>query len=68
MGIGFKEILLILVIVLLIFGSKKIASIGSDLGAAIKGFKKSVKEGETEVDAEKSDKGRVIDAPKEDKK
>ncbi len=69
--IGFKEILVILLIVLLVFGSKKIANIGSDLGAAIKGFKKSVKDGEAEVDAEKNDKaeaGRVIEAKKEDKK
>ena len=69
--IGFKEILVILLIVLLVFGSKKIANIGSDLGAAIKGFKKSIKDGEAEVDAdktEKSDSGRVIEAKKEEKK
>lgn len=69
--IGFKEILVILLIVLLVFGSKKIANIGSDLGAAIKGFKKSIKDGEAEVDAEKNDKadnGRVIEAKKEEKK
>jgi sec-independent protein translocase protein TatA len=69
--IGFKEILVILLIVLLVFGSKKIANIGSDLGAAIKGFKKSIKDGEAEVDADKtenSDSGRVIEAKKEEKK
>lgn len=69
--IGFKEILVILLIVLLVFGSKKIANIGSDLGAAIKGFKKSIKDGEAEADAEKNDKtesGRVIEAKKEEKK
>ena len=68
--IGFKEILVILLIVLLVFGSKKIANIGSDLGAAIKGFKKSMKDGEAEVDAEKNAKpepGRVIDGKKEEK-
>ncbi len=69
--IGFKEILVILVIVLLVFGSKKIANIGSDLGAAIKGFKKSMKDGEADVDAEKTEKpdaGRVIEGKKDDKK
>lgn len=69
--IGFKEILVILLIVLLVFGSKKIANIGSDLGSAIKGFKKSMKDGEAEVDAEKTDKaepGRVIEGKKDDKK
>src|SRR3990167_8716971 len=69
--IGFKEILVILLIVLLVFGSKKIANIGSDLGSAIKGFKKSMKDGEAEVDAEKTDKtetGRGIEGKKDEKK
>jgi sec-independent protein translocase protein TatA len=48
MGIGFKELLIILAIALLIFGAKKIKTIGSDLGAAIRGFKKSMNEGEQE--------------------
>lgn len=47
--IGFKEILVILVIVLLIFGTKKIRSLGGDLGSAIKNFKDSMKDGETEA-------------------
>ncbi|NQD36136.1 twin-arginine translocase TatA/TatE family subunit [Permianibacter sp. IMCC34836] len=66
--IGFKEILVILLIVLLVFGSKKLANIGSDLGAAIKGFKKSMADGEAEHDKEKADKAAAIDAPKDDKK
>jgi sec-independent protein translocase protein TatA len=48
MGIGMKELLIILLVVLLVFGAKKLRSIGSDLGAAVRGFKKSVNEGETE--------------------
>ncbi len=36
------EILLILALVLLIFGGKKIRTLGSDLGAGLKGFKKSM--------------------------
>lgn len=56
MGIGIKELLVILVIILLLFGTKRLKSLGSDLGSAIKGFKKSMadedqalqhKEGET---------------------
>jgi len=69
--IGFKEILVILLIVLLVFGSKKIANIGSDLGAAIKGFKKSIKDGEAEVDADKaakSEAGRAIEGKKDEQK
>ncbi len=44
MGIGFRELLVILVIVLLVFGAKKLKTIGSDLGAAVRGFKKSMNE------------------------
>ena len=38
------EILLILLVLLLLFGSKKIRTLGSDLGAGLKGFKKSLKD------------------------
>ena len=38
------EILLILALVLLIFGGKKIRTLGSDLGAGLKGFMKSMKD------------------------
>lgn len=48
MGIGFRELLIILVIALLIFGAKRLRTIGSDLGAAVKGFKKSMNEGEND--------------------
>jgi sec-independent protein translocase protein TatA len=48
MGIGFKELLIILAIALLIFGAKRLRTIGSDLGGAIKGFKKAMDEGETD--------------------
>ena len=41
-GFGMPELLVILVIVLLMFGPKRIKSIGSDLGSAIKGFRKAV--------------------------
>jgi sec-independent protein translocase protein TatA len=44
MGIGFKELLIILAIALLIFGAKRLKTIGSDLGGAVKGFKKAMEE------------------------
>jgi sec-independent protein translocase protein TatA len=44
MGIGLKELLIILVIIVLLFGTKKLKSLGTDLGSAIKGFKKSMGE------------------------
>jgi sec-independent protein translocase protein TatA len=42
MGLGWQELLIVLVIVALIFGTKKLRGIGSDLGGAVKGFKESV--------------------------
>jgi sec-independent protein translocase protein TatA len=50
MGIGFRELLIILLIALLIFGGKKLRTIGSDLGAAVRGFKKSMDDGEKQQD------------------
>jgi sec-independent protein translocase protein TatA len=43
-----KMLLVILVIALVVFGTKRLRSIGSDLGAAVKGFKQAMNEGETE--------------------
>ena len=42
MGFGWQELLIILVIVALIFGTKKLRYIGSDVGGAVKGFKDSM--------------------------
>ena len=39
---GWQELLIILVIIAIIFGTKKLRNIGSDLGGAVKGFKDSV--------------------------
>ncbi len=43
-GIGIWQLLIILVLVILIFGTKKLKNVGGDLGGAIKNFKKSMKE------------------------
>ena len=43
-----KMLLVILLIALVIFGTKRLRSIGSDLGAAVKGFKQSMSDGESE--------------------
>ncbi len=48
MGIGIKELLVILVIAIVVFGTKKLRNIGSDLGGAIKNFRSAVKEGEAD--------------------
>lgn len=49
-GIGIWQLVIIAVIVILLFGTKKLRNIGTDLGSAVKGFKKSV----TDDVAEKS--------------
>jgi len=46
MGISIWQLLIILVIVILLFGTKRLRSLGSDLGSAIKSFRSAVKEGE----------------------
>jgi len=45
--------LIVLVVVLLIFGTKKLRNIGQDLGGAVKGFKEGVKGAEDAADAAK---------------
>ena len=47
-GMGMRELIIILLVVLVVFGTKKLRTIGSDLGAAVRGFKKAVNEGEHE--------------------
>ena len=45
--VGWRELIIVLVIVLLVFGTKRLTNIGSDLGNAIKGFKKGMKDDST---------------------
>ncbi len=49
------QLLIVLVIVLLLFGTKRLRNLGGDLGGAIKGFRSSMKEGEQSV-AKEGDK------------
>jgi len=50
-GLGMRELVIILLVVLVIFGTKKLRAVGSDLGAAVRGFKKAMNEGEEEENA-----------------
>ncbi len=76
MSFGFKELAIVLIIVLLVFGSKKLKSLGRDLGSAIKGFKSAIKSddaeettsnapsdmsSDTEVDVTPTDKSKTGD-------
>jgi len=53
-GISMWQLLIILLIVILLFGTKKLKSLGSDLGGAVKGFKKALDDGEQQVEEEDS--------------
>jgi sec-independent protein translocase protein TatA len=53
-GIGIWQLLIILVIVLMLFGTKRLRGLGGDLGGAIKGFKKAVSEEPAEKVEDKS--------------
>jgi len=54
-GISIWQLLIIAVIVVLLFGTKKLGSIGSDLGASIKGFKKAMSDDEPKQDKTSQD-------------
>jgi sec-independent protein translocase protein TatA len=71
MGISITQLVIILAIVVLLFGTKRLRNLGGDLGSAIKGFRSAVKEGEndkklTEDDGETLD-GEVASKKEQDK-
>ena len=55
------ELVIILAIVILIFGGKRLKNLGSDLGGAIKGFKSSVKDAETEEEEEEEEEAIEVE-------
>ncbi len=60
-GFGLTELLVILAIVLLIFGPKRLKSLGSDLGSAIKGFRTAVSDDENKEKAADAVEEKVIE-------
>lgn len=77
-GVNLTQLLIILVIVILVFGTKKLKNIGSDLGGALKGFKSAMKDDEdkgqnshAQIEDEKDTfdvKAEKVDEPAEEKK
>jgi sec-independent protein translocase protein TatA len=77
-GISVTQLIIIAVIILLLFGTKKLRNVGGDLGAAVKGFKKAMNDDtkETkdeskvleETNAAKAEVSEVSDVSKETKK
>ena len=60
MGPSIWQLLIVLVIVLLLFGTKKLRNLGGDLGSAIKSFRSAVKEG---ADKDKKDDAAQLEEP-----
>jgi sec-independent protein translocase protein TatA len=58
-GISIWQLVIVLVVVILIFGTKKLRTLGGDLGGAVKGFKKAINDGEK--DATNDDKKSDVD-------
>ena len=52
-GISVTQLLILLVIVMLVFGTKRLRNIGSDLGSAVKGFRKGIEDEPEDSDPEK---------------
>lgn len=70
-NIGPVQLLIVLLIVLAIFGTKRLRTLGSDLGSAVKGFRSAVNEGENEQLTESSKKdadfdNTPVDEPRKD--
>jgi sec-independent protein translocase protein TatA len=59
MGISIWQLLIILAIVLVLFGAKRLKNLGGDLGGAIKGFRQAMKED----DQAKGEEGKLEDRP-----
>ena len=55
MGFSIPHLLVVLAIVVLIFGTKRLKNVGADIGDAIKGFRNAVKEGEDATNLSKKD-------------
>ena len=68
MGLSVTHLLVVLGIVIVVFGTKRLRNIGADLGGAIKGFRTAMNEGESEENKPASDKGDAIEGEVTSKK
>mgnify|MGYP000586443944 CR=1 FL=1 len=67
-GIGIWQLLIILLIVFMLFGTKKLRNLGSDLGGALKGFKTAMKDNEDEAESESEEEPAEVVAEKAETK
>lgn len=66
-GISVTQLLILLVIVMLVFGTKRLRNIGSDLGSAVKGFRKGIEDEPEDKDPEKLTKAESTSAQSQSK-
>ncbi len=67
-GISVWQLLIILAIVIMLFGTKRLRTLGSDLGSAVKGFRKSMTEdGEAAASSDETDPNENSDSAAKDK-
>jgi len=67
-GISIWQLLIILAIVIMLFGTKRLRTLGSDLGSAVKGFRKSMSESndeEQEITEEPTEESQAVDSGRE---
>lgn len=67
MGISVTKLLIVLVIIVVIFGTKRLKNVGADLGGAIKNFRSAMRD-EEEKNAAKNDEDKPIDGEVTSKK
>ncbi len=68
MGISIWQLLIVLGIVVLLFGTKKLRNLGGDIGSAVKGFKSAVKEGTDSANEQiEENESKVVDSEVETK-
>lgn len=70
MGFGVTELLILLLIVALLFGTKKLRSMGGDLGSAVKGFRSAMKDNDQtdQIDGTDKENAQVIEGEVETEK
>lgn len=67
MGISVTKLLIVLAIIVVVFGTKRLKNVGADLGSAIKSFRSAIRD-EEEKDAAKSEEDKPIDGEVTSKK
>ena len=67
-GISVWQLLIILAIVVMLFGTKRLRTLGADLGSAVKGFRSSMQEGEADAAADAESSAEKTEAASENDK